>query len=73
MEVLQASVVNTQDQAMIATNRMTMPLIQTLGDIDDIDIVQSDSGIILPALPRGVMNFTILLAHALLNIYSAVQ
>ncbi|WP_422452318.1 hypothetical protein [Endozoicomonas sp. ALC066] len=26
-----------------------------------------------PALPRGVMNFTILLAHALLNIYSAVQ
>ena len=49
-----------------------MPHLQGVGDID-IDIVQSDSGITPPALPRGVMNFTILLAHTLLNIYSVVQ
>ncbi len=35
--------------------------------VDDIESVQSDSGIIPPA--RGVMYFTILLAHALLKIY----
>ncbi|MBO9497154.1 hypothetical protein J7438_24150 [Thalassotalea sp. G20_0] len=28
---------------------------------------------LLPAQPRGVMKFTILLLHALLNIYCAVQ
>ena len=47
-----------------------MPLLQEVGDID---MAQSDNGITPLALPRGVMNFTILLAHALLNIYSAVQ
>ncbi len=42
-----------------------MPLIQGVGDAD---MPQSDSGIVTPALPRDVINFTILLAHALLNI-----
>ncbi len=47
-----------------------MPLLQ---DVDDIDMPQSDNGIIPPALRRVAMNFTILLAHVLLNIYRAAQ
>ncbi len=74
MEVLLVSVVNTQDQIMITTNRMIMPLLQgVLQGVDDIDMPQSDNGIIPSALHRAAMNFTILLAHAFLNIYSAVQ
>ncbi len=59
------SVVNTQDQITVTTNRMAMPPLQGVGDID---MLQSDSGIVTPALPRDVTNFIILLAHALLNI-----
>ncbi len=64
------SVINTQDQITVTTNRMAMPLLQGVGDTD---MPQSDNGIIPPALHRVAMNFTILLAYALLNIYSAVQ
>ncbi len=64
------SVVHTQDQAMITTNRMTKPL---LHGVDDIGMPQSGNGITPPALPRREMNFTILLSHALINIYSTVQ
>ncbi len=70
MEALLVSVINTQDQVMMTTNRMTMPLLQGVGDID---VPQSDNGQIPPVPHWVVMNFTTLLAHALLNIYSAAQ